>query len=64
MNIQQEGELSQADKYAEVALQADRYNPSGQWIILTSNIYFYINLVTLASNSLACDLIHLVSELF
>ena len=28
--VMQEGELNQADKYAEVALQADRFNPSGE----------------------------------
>lgn len=29
--LMQEGELNQADKYAEVALQADRFNPSGEF---------------------------------
>lgn len=27
--ILKENDMAQADKYAEVAMQADRYNPSG-----------------------------------
>jgi hypothetical protein len=30
----QESDLAQADKYAELAMQADRYNPAGKSIAL------------------------------
>ena len=38
----QENEIPQADKYAEVAMQADRYNPAGE--VQQHNIFIEFSL--------------------
>ena len=42
--IQQENDLTQADKYAEVAMSADRYNPAGENIEI-----FHVHQVLIAT---------------
>ena len=56
LHVYQENEVSQADKYAELAITADRYNPAGRYCLnylkctrlLFINIYI-VNLTTLGN---------------
>ena len=41
----QEGEHAQADKHAEVAINADHYNPAGSFIFFLTAELFYVRFV-------------------
>ena len=49
----QEADYAQADKYAEVAMTADRYNPSGrEFILITKILVIIISFIILRHDSL------------